>query len=158
MRVAFFAGTFDPITTGHVDIVSRALSVFDRVVVGIGVNAAKTTLFSLAERKEMLRSVFSRYNQVSIVDYQGLTVSAAIQHSCTHLLRGIRTIADFEYEKSICELNHHQNPQIETVFLLSTHQFGFISSTHVRDLIRHGGNIFGLIPDEVLPYLKPVNP
>lgn len=154
MRIAFFAGTFDPITTGHVDIVCRAISLFDKIIVGIGVNAAKSTLFSLAERKEMLTKVFDPYQQVVVIDYHGLTTNAALQHNATHLLRGIRTVADFEYEKSICELNHHQMPQIETVFLLSTHKFGFISSTHVRDLIRHGGNISGLIPDEIFPFLK----
>ena len=145
-RTALFPGSFDPITIGHVDIVNRALSVFDKIVIGIGVNSSKQPLFPLDKRKAWIGKVFEDESKISIEQYQGLTVDFCNKIGANFILRGLRTSADFEFEKGIAQMNRSMYPDIETVFILSSPEFSAINSTIVRDIIKNGGEASKFVP------------
>ncbi len=146
MRTAIFAGTFDPFTIAHKDIVVRALPLFDRIVIGIGINQDKQPLFPLEDRLARICNAFADEKKVSVETYDTLTIDFARKHSAQFLLRGIRTISDFEYERTMADANRQltadeDNSSLETVLFLSLPQYAHISSSLVRDLYKHGYDI-----------------
>lgn len=148
MRKAVFPGSFDPITLGHYDIIERGLSLFDEIVLGIGVNATKKYMFSLEERKRFLEETFKNEPQISIKTYEGLTVDFCKRENAHFILRGLRNPADFEFEKAIAHTNYKLS-EIETIFLLTSSGKSHISSTIVRDIMRNNGDYTGLVPEPV---------
>jgi pantetheine-phosphate adenylyltransferase len=145
MKIAIFPGSFDPFTIGHYDIVKRALTLFDKIVIGIGQNQAKQSTFNLTERLERIEKAFADESRVVVTTYDGLTVDFARKHGATHIVRGVRSTIDFEYERSIAEANR-QLSGIETVLLYTSPEYGHISSTLVRDLHAHGRDITNYLP------------
>lgn len=153
MRKALFPGSFDPVTVGHVEIVRRGLALFDEVIVAIGENSAKKYLFSLEERLEMLRLSFAGLSGIRIASYNTLTVDFAREQGAFFLLRGLRDSKDLDYERPISTINHHLDPDMESVFLVSDGQYADISSTLVREVIRYGRNPKGMVPEAALPVI-----
>lgn len=149
MRKAVFPGSFDPITLGHYDIITRGLTLFDEIVLAIGVNAEKKYMFSLQERKRFLEETFKNEPRISVKTYEGLTVDFCKVENASFILRGLRNPADFEFEKAIAHTNRHLE-KIETVFLLTSSGKSYISSSIVRDVIRNGGDYSGLVPFSVV--------
>lgn len=141
MRTCLFPGTFDPITLGHTDIIDRGLGLFDHLVVGIGTNSAKTPMFSLEERIEWIREIYKNDPRVEVAVYQGLTINFCKEIGASFILRGIRYVSDFEYEKAIADVNRTIAPDIETIFLTTTPQYSSVASTLVRDIYRNGGDV-----------------
>ncbi|MDX2134221.1 MAG: pantetheine-phosphate adenylyltransferase [Saprospiraceae bacterium] len=153
MKIAVFPGSFDPITIGHVDLVRRALPLFDKVVVAVGVNSTKKTLFTLEQRLEWLRQVFGDEPKIAVDYFEKLTAHYCQRIGARYLLRGLRNAADFDYEKTISQLNHIVGQGIETVFLIAQPEFTHISSTIVREIIIGGGDAKPFIPEVIhIPY------
>ncbi len=148
-KIAVFPGSFDPITLGHVDIVRRAAKIFDEVIVAVGVNSQKKYLYSLDHRLDMLEAVFSSDDKVSVDHFKGLTVNYCKEKAAHFLLRGIRSSGDFDYEKTISQLNHVIGDELETVFLITRPEYSFISSTIVREIIKGKGDVSAFVPAEV---------
>lgn len=148
-RICLFPGTFDPITKGHVDVIERAVSLFDKLVIGIGTNSSKQPMWSVEQRVEWIKEIFKNDSRVVVAGYSGLTVDYCKQINAHYILRGIRYISDFEYEKAIADMNRMLAPQIETIFLTCSPLYSTISSTLVRDVIRNGGDARMFLPDEV---------
>jgi pantetheine-phosphate adenylyltransferase len=148
-RIAVFPGSFDPITKGHESIIRRAIPLFDKIIVAIGVNAEKSGFFSVEKRKQWLEIVFENDTTVSVDVYSGLTVEYCKANGINYILRGLRTSADFEFERSIGQVNKKLYPSIETVFLLTTPELTALNSSIVRDIIRHGGDPSPFVPDGV---------
>ncbi|SHJ22812.1 pantetheine-phosphate adenylyltransferase [Aquimarina spongiae] len=148
MRRAVFPGSFDPITLGHYDIIERGLTLFDEIILAIGVNAEKKYMFSLEERKKFIEDSFKDEPKIKVMTYQGLTVDFCKKQDANFILRGLRNPADFEFEKAIAHTNRKMS-EIETVFLLTSSGKSYISSSIVRDVIRNGGDVTGLVPDTV---------
>jgi pantetheine-phosphate adenylyltransferase len=154
MRKAIFPGSFDPPTLGHTEIVTRATALFDEVIVAIGTNSAKTTFFTLEERLEMLRISFVSLPNVRVEAYGNLTVDFARAEGARFLLRGLRTGQDLDYERPIALINRHLDPELETIFLITSGEYSHISSTLVREVIRYGRDATGLVPKEILPLIE----
>ncbi len=148
-RICLFPGTFDPITLGHVDVVERAVGMFDKLVIGIGSNASKQPMFSIEQRIGWMKEIFRNEPRIEVAGYEGLTVDYCKTIGAHFILRGIRYISDFEYEKAIADMNRMLAPDIETVFLTCSPAYSTISSTLVRDVIRNGGNAAMFMPKEV---------
>ncbi len=148
MKRAIFPGSFDPLTLGHYDIIERGVTLFDEVIVAIGVNAAKKYMFSLEERKKFIEDAFKHEPKVKVVTYEGLTVNYCKEIGVEFILRGLRNPADFEFEKAIAHTNRDLAP-IETVFLLTAAKTSYIASSIVRDVIRNDGNYTKLVPKSV---------
>ncbi|MCL4121776.1 UNVERIFIED_CONTAM: hypothetical protein GTU68_066610 [Idotea baltica] len=148
MRRAIFPGSFDPITLGHYDIIKRGVTLFDEVIVAIGVNAEKKYMFSLEQRKAFIEDAFKDEPKVTVVTYKGLTVDFCLKHNVEFILRGLRNPADFEFEKAIAHTNRDLAP-IETVFLLTAAKTSYIASSIVRDVIRNNGDYTKLVPKSV---------
>ncbi len=148
-KVAIFPGSFDPITIGHVDIVNRALPLFDEIVVAIGINTQKKSLFSLEQRMQWIKKVFKNKKKIKVESYQGLTVNYCKDRGAKYIIRGIRSSADFEYEKTIAQLNHMMVPEIDTFLILSSPELSAISSTIVREIIIGKGDTSKFLPKEV---------
>lgn len=145
-RIAIFPGSFDPFTVGHHSIVMRALPLFDKIVVAIGTNAAKYAMMSESRRVEALRELYADNEKIEVISYEGLTVDAAKMCGAKFILRGVRMIQDFEYEKNLAEVNRSISG-LETVLLYTLPEFGHISSSIVRELIRYGRDVSSLLPD-----------
>ncbi|HAJ99991.1 MAG TPA: pantetheine-phosphate adenylyltransferase [Bacteroidales bacterium] len=145
-RIAIFPGSFDPITKGHESVILRALPLFDKIVVAIGVNSEKHGFFPLEQRKLWLQEVFADHAKIEIVSYQGLTIDYCLKENIRFILRGLRTSADFEFERTIGQMNKSMHPDIETVFLLTTPEHTHINSSIVREIIRNGGDVFAFVP------------
>ncbi len=148
-RIAIFPGSFDPVTKGHESIVRRAVPLFDKIIIGIGENAEKKNFFSIDQRIEWIRDVFIDMPGVSVERYSGLTVEFCRAKNARYILRGLRTSADFEFERSIGQVNKKLYPEIETVFLLTTPEYTALNSSIVRDIIRNGGDARQFVPDAV---------
>ena len=148
-RIALFPGSFDPITLGHVSVVQRAIPLFDQIVVAIGINSEKNHMFSLRQRKAWIEAVFENEPKIGVQTYQGLTVDFCNKLGAQFILRGLRTSADFEFERGIGQVNRKLSPGVDTVFLLTEPEFTPISSSIVRDVYRHGGDITGMVPKQV---------
>jgi pantetheine-phosphate adenylyltransferase len=153
MKIALFPGSFDPLTKAHVDIVKRSLGLFDKIYIGIGVNSTKQGFLSVEKREEMIRAVFEMEPKIHVIAYEGLTVDFCKSIDAGYMIRGIRTVSDFEYEKAIAQMNHALAPEIESIFIVSKPGYSSISSTIVREIMRHNGDVSQFIPKEALPYL-----
>lgn len=149
MNIAVFPGSFDPITVGHVDLVKRAIPIFDKVIVAVGVNTQKSTLFTLQQRLDWLQKVFCNEPKVEVSHFTGLTVNFCKEQKARFLLRGLRNASDFDYEKTISQLNRIIGDQLETIFLISSPEFSYISSTIVREIIKGEGNVEKFIPSVI---------
>ncbi|MBC31597.1 MAG: pantetheine-phosphate adenylyltransferase [Muricauda sp.] len=149
MRRAIFPGSFDPITLGHYDIIKRGITLFDELIIAIGINTDKQYMFSLDERKRFIEEAFADEPTIKVLTYEGLTVDFCKKMDADFILRGLRNPADFEFEKAIAHTNRKLS-EIETVFLLTSSGKSYISSSIVRDVIRNGGDYTGLVPDTVV--------
>ncbi len=149
-RIAVFPGSFDPVTLGHVSVIRRALPLFDKIIISIGVNSEKKSMFTLEQRMNWLNDIFSKDSKVEIKSYSGLTVEFCNEVKAKFILRGLRTSADFEFERGIGQINRKLSDNIETVFFLTEAKYTPLSSSIVRDVIRNGGSADGLIPPEVI--------
>jgi pantetheine-phosphate adenylyltransferase len=149
MKRALFPGSFDPFTNGHLDIVERGHALFDELLVGIGENSSKSSLFSLEARVEAIQKSVMHLSSVRVITYKGLTVNACNDNGCNFILRGIRNSADWQFEHPIALMNHSMSTAIETVFLAARESNMMLSSTILREIYRNGGNISAYVP--VLP-------
>lgn len=156
-RICLFPGTFDPVTLGHVDIITRALPLFDKIVVGIGANFSKTPMFSPEQRKEWIGEIFNKDTGVEGAVYDGLTVEFCRKIGAKFILRGIRYVSDFEYEKTIADANRTLDKSIVTIFLTGEPKYTSVASTIVRDIIRNGGDATPFLPDIVARSIKKNN-
>lgn len=152
--VAIYPGSFDPLTDGHLDLIDRGSRLADRLIVAILRNPNKPPLFTVEERMEMLREVVTPYPNVEVDSFHGLLVDYAAQKRATYILRGIRAISDYEYELQMALMNRRLRPEIETVFMMAGEAYSFISSMLVKEIIRLGGNVSGLVPATVETHLK----
>jgi pantetheine-phosphate adenylyltransferase len=147
--IAIYPGSFDPITNGHLDLIERGCRLFDRLIVAILRNETKQPLFTVEERMEMLREVVGCYPNVEVDSFDGLLVDYAARNNATVLVRGIRAISDYEYELQMALMNRRLRPDIETVFMMSSEAYSFISSRLVKEVFGLGGNVAGLVPPSV---------
>jgi pantetheine-phosphate adenylyltransferase len=154
MRIALFPGTFDPVTFGHVDIIERALPLFDKLYIGIGINANKAPMFSTDQRMQWLNEIYRGEGKIEAVVYEGLTVECCRKVKANYIVRGIRYVNDFEYEKAIADMNRSLDQHIETIFLTCLPKYTSVASTLVRDVIRNGGDVSQFVPDEVLKTIQ----
>jgi len=150
-RIALFPGSFDPITLGHVDIIERAVPLFDEIKIAVGTNSAKNCLFSLEQRVHWIEQTFAHEPKISVITYEGLTVEFAKEQGVQFLLRGLRNPADFEFEKAIAQANREMVPDLETVFLLTSARYAYISSSIVREVYNHSGDFHKFVPATVQP-------
>lgn len=148
MKRAIFPGSFDPITNGHVDIIERSLPLFDEIIIAIGINAKKKYMFSLEERKKFIEQTFKIQDKIKVTTYEGLTVSFCKKVEADFIIRGLRNPADFEFEKTITQVNRRLS-DIETVFLLTSPENAFISSSIVREVIHFEGDYRSMVPEAV---------
>jgi pantetheine-phosphate adenylyltransferase len=148
-RICLFPGTFDPVTLGHIDIINRAIPLFDRVIVGIGRNVNKVPMFSEEQRLQWVKEIYKNQPIVDAVVYDGLTVNCCKMVGANFILRGIRYVNDFEYEKAIADMNRSLDGHIETVFLTCLPQFTSVASTLVRDVYKNGGDVSQFLPAQV---------
>lgn len=148
-RICLFPGTFDPLTLGHVDIINRALPLFDKIIVGIGLNASKEPMFSAEQRVQWIKDIYVDEERVEGAMYKGLTVDYCKKVGANFILRGIRYVSDFEYEKTIADANRTLDKTIETVFLTGEPKYTSVASTIVRDIIRNGGDAAPFLPEIV---------
>ena len=154
MKIAVFPGSFDPITSGHVDIVKRAIPLFDKIVVAIGVNTQKKYLFPLRTRLNWLEEVFEPYHSVSVDQYQKLTAQYCKSIGANYLLRGLRNATDFDYEKTISQLNYIIGDELETIFLISKPEYSHISSTIVREIIKGQSDVSPFVPQIIAQHIS----
>ena len=152
-KIALYPGTFDPVTNGHIDIIKRAKTIFDEVIVAIAESTDKKPLFSLERRQEMLQVATSDMSCVRIETFDTLLVDFAKEMGTNNIIRGLRAISDFEYELQLSYANSSLNPDIETIFLMPTLENAFISSSVVRAILKHNGSIKHLVPNEILPFI-----
>jgi pantetheine-phosphate adenylyltransferase len=145
-NIAVFPGSFDPFTIGHEGIVIRALCLFDEIIIALGANALKKNYYSLDVRKEMIRKVFQNEPRIRVDHYEGLTVDYCRENGARYLLRGLRTSADFEFERAIAQINRAMQPEIESIFLLTTPEHTSINSSIIRDIIKSGGDAPRFVP------------
>jgi pantetheine-phosphate adenylyltransferase len=153
MKIALFPGSFDPITIAHVDILKRALPLFDKIVVGIGLNSSKQGFLSADKREEIVRTVFADEPKVEVELYEGLTVNFCKLINAQYMVRGVRSVSDFEYEKAIAQINQTMMPEVETIIILSKPEYSAISSTIVRDILRNNGDVSKFLPQQAIPFL-----
>jgi len=153
MRICLFPGTFDPLTLGHVDIIDRAIPLFDKIIVGIGLNTSKAPMFSAGQRLQWIKEIYKNESRVEGAIYEGLTVEFCKKINAHFILRGIRYVSDFEYEKTIADANRTLDKSIETVFLTGEPKYTSVASTIVRDIIRNGGDSSHFLPEVVFKSL-----
>ena len=148
-KIAVFPGSFDPITRGHESVIRRAVPLFDEIYVAIGLNAEKKSFFPLEKRMRWIKKTFEDNSAIKVIQYEGLTVELCKNLKAKYLLRGLRTSADFEFERSIGQINKKLNPEIETIFLLTAPEYASLNSGIVRDILRHGGDASQFVPEKV---------
>jgi pantetheine-phosphate adenylyltransferase len=148
-RIGLFPGTFDPVTLGHTDIINRSLGMFDKLIIGIGKNSTKAAMYEPEERLKWLKEIYKNEPKVDALVYEGLTVECCKREGAKFILRGIRYVNDFEYEKAIADMNRSLDPSIETIFLTCLPEYTSVASTLVRDVIRNGGDVSQFLPDVV---------
>ena len=154
MSIVIYPGTFDPITNGHVDMITRSLRMFERVIVAIAINPKKTPLFSLEERISLIQQCFTGNNRVETDTTSGLIVEYAMQKKACAIIRGLRAVSDFDYELQLALMNRKLERRMETVFLMTGFRWIYISSSVIKDAARHGGDVSGMVPAHVLAALK----
>ena len=153
--IAVYPGTFNPITMGHIDIIKRGLSLFDKVVIAIAINSSKKPLFEIEERLEMIRSSFPAHeDRIEVDTVDGLLVDYAYRKGAKAIIRGLRAVSDFDYEFQLALMNRRIEREVETVFLMTGFRWIFISSSIIKDAARHGGDVSGLVPDHVCEKLR----
>jgi pantetheine-phosphate adenylyltransferase len=153
-RICLFPGTFDPLTLGHVDIINRAIPLFDKIVVGIGINTSKAPMFTPEQRLEWIKEIYKDEERVEGAVYEGLTIGFCKKIGASFILRGIRYVSDFEYEKTIADANRTLDKTIETIFLTGEPKYTSVASTIVRDIIRNNGDASHFLPEVVFNSLK----
>lgn len=154
MPIALYPGTFDPVTNGHVDIATRAASIFPEVIAVVADNPSKNFLFTGDERLKMATEALSHLKNVKVIKYSGLTVNCLEEHNATVLIRGLRALSDFDYEFQMAFMNRHLNAKAETVFLMPNEKFTYLSSTMVRQIASLKGSVEGFVPDHVKKMLE----
>ena len=153
MRRVVCPGSFDPVTNGHLDIISRAAQLYDEVVVAVAQNPSKTTLFTVAERVELIREATKRYDNVRVDRFEGLTVDFCRDNDISAIVKGLRAVSDFDYEMQMAQMNYNQ-AGVETLFMTTNPLYAFLSSSLVKDFAKFGGNVSGLVPANVLERLN----
>ena len=153
-KVAIYPGSFDPLTYGHIDIVERALEIFDKVILAIAINAEKRSLFRIEERLEMAKSIFEDMPNVIVDSFKGLLVNYVAQTNAKVILRGLRATSDFEYEFHMASMNRSLNPHLDTLFMMTSKDYFFVSSRTIKEVASLGGGVEGLVPDLVVRCLK----
>lgn len=156
MRIAIYPGTFDPFTNGHLDILERSFKLFDQVVVGVALETEKNTLFDVEARLDFIRSSIeeSGLSNVEVVSFGGLLMHFAESRGAAAIIRGLRAVSDFEYEFQMALMNRNLNPEVETVFLMTSSDYAFLSSSTIKSVVRLGGSVRGLVPQQVEIALK----
>ena len=149
MKIAIFPGTFDPLTLGHYDLIKRAAKLFDKLIVLIGKNSGKNPLFTVDERIDMINECVSKFGNVEVASFNGLTVDFAEKNNAIVLIRGVRAFSDFEYELQMALMNRRLNSEIETMFLMPKNEFSFINSSLVKSVAKAGGKIEQFVPDSI---------
>lgn len=148
-KIAVFPGSFDPFTIGHEDIVTRALPLFDEIVIAVGINALKKSFFSLVDRKDMIAKAFKGNPKIRVDHFEGLTVDFCASVGAGHIIRGLRTAADFEFERAIAQTNRKLLPDIESIFFLTQPDHSMVNSTIIRDIVINGGDASQFVPTTV---------
>ncbi|MEP6682455.1 MAG: pantetheine-phosphate adenylyltransferase [Parafilimonas sp.] len=154
MSICLFPGTFDPVTLGHIDVITRAKPLFDKIVIGVGKNSTKTPMFSAERRLKWFEDIFKDEPGITAAIYEGLTIDFCRKIDAKFILRGIRYVSDFEYEKAIADANRTLDASIETIFLTCEPKYNSIASTIVRDIIRNHGDASPFLPEVVIESLK----
>ena len=154
MRIAVYPGSFDPITNGHLDIIKRAAKVYDKVVVGVLDNINKKPLFTITERKQMIDRVIAGIDNVECDVFSGLLVDFLKIKNATVIIKGLRTVSDFEYEFQMALLNKALNPEFETMFMMTNSGYSYISSSMVKEVAKYNGSLDGLVPEEIIPEIR----
>lgn len=153
MKTALYPGSFDPITNGHLDIIRRAAKMFDQVTVGVLVNSSKTPMFTADERVSLIREAVSDLPNVQVIQFGGLLVDYVREHQITAIVKGLRAISDFEMELQMASMNKKLNDDAETIFMMTATEYSYLSSSLVKEVFKFGGEIAGLIPDNVYAYM-----
>ena len=148
-KIAIFPGSFSPFTIGHQSIVDRALPLFDRIVISIGINSEKPQYFSIDKRMQWIKNVYNNNPKIDVKQYKGLTVDFCKKENANYILRGLRDSHDFKFEKNIAHMNKELNPNIETIFIITPPEISHISSSIIRDIIKNGGDVSKFIPKEI---------
>ena len=148
-KIAIFPGSFSPFTIGHQSIVDRALPLFDKIVISIGINSEKTQSFSIDKRMQWIKDVYNNNPKIDVKQYKGLTVDFCKKENANYILRGLRDSHDFKFEKNIAHMNKELNPNIETIFIITPPKISHISSSIIRDIIENGGDVSKFIPKEI---------
>jgi pantetheine-phosphate adenylyltransferase len=154
VRTAFYPGTFDPVTNGHLDLIKRTLRLFDRVIVAVGTGRDKAPMFTLDERLALVRDAVSGLDGVQVISFDGLLVDAVRERKAVAVIRGLREVSDFEYEFQMALMNRRLAAEIETVFLMPNERYTYLDSTIVKEVARLGGDLQGLVPENVLAELR----
>lgn len=154
MRVAIVPGSFDPITVGHLDIIKRSSQLFDKVVVAVAANPLKAPLFALEDRLNMVGEATKGMERVAIDSFDTLLVDFAKKHGSNAIIKGLRAVSDFEHEFQMAQLNRELDPTMETVFMMASPENAYLSSSALKEIAEYGGDVTGLVPENVLPYLK----
>ena len=152
--IAVYPGTFDPITNGHTDLVNRGTKIFDKVIIAVAQNPSKNTLFNVKERIEFIQEIFDANSQVEIYSLDKLLVDFANDHNATVILRGLRAVSDFEYEVQLANMNRSMEPNIESVFMSPAEEYGFLSSSIIKEIAKHGGDLSKFVDKAVLAALQ----
>jgi len=150
MKIAIYPGSFDPITKGHADIVKRTAAVFDKVIVAVSINAQKAPLFSIDERIDLAKNVFSDYENVEVSTFSGLLADYAKSVGAKTIVKGLRAVSDFEYEFQMAHMNKKLNPEVETMFMMSNQKYSYLSSSIVKEVGKLGGDLTDLVPEQII--------
>ena len=153
-KIAVYPGTFDPITNGHTDLATRGCKIFDKIIIAVAENPQKNTLFSISERIDFVQNIFSNEKKIEVYPLNKLLVQFAKDHSATVILRGLRAVSDFEYEVQLASMNRSMEPNIESVFMSPAEEFGFLSSSIIKDIARHDGKLEKFVHKDVLEALR----
>ncbi|MCR5355603.1 MAG: pantetheine-phosphate adenylyltransferase [Lachnospiraceae bacterium] len=154
MSRAIYPGSFDPVTFGHLDIIERSSKMFDEVIIGVLCNSAKQSLFTVEERVDMIRKMTDKYDNVKVMSFEGLLIDFAKEVDATIIIRGLRAVTDFDYEIQIAQTNKVEYDKLETIFMATSLQYSYLSSTIVREFASYGGDISRFVPEEIVPLVE----
>ncbi|MFQ5672633.1 MAG: pantetheine-phosphate adenylyltransferase [Nitrospinales bacterium] len=157
-RTAIYPGTFDPVTIGHIDIMTRALKLFDKLIVAVAHNPKKSPLFSLEDRVRFIRETVQNLDHIEVLPFNNLLIDFAAQHNARVIIRGLRAVTDFEFELQMGLMNRNLNEEVETMFMIPSQEYSFLSSNFVKEIARHGGDIDNFVPQSVLKSIEKLKP